>query len=350
MKQKLLMPAILGAVLLAACQPVEPEKTEEFGSLSINVMAPVALTKSEVTALTHESKVNKMRVMLFDHAGQIVRDTLLQSPYNNLSISQIKVGQYGVYAMANSCAAISSTYGIVRDPEDFSSKVITLADCSLDANTGFVMFDSNASVSVTAGTTAQPVNLSVTRFPARIRLVSVTNALPEYVGDLTVEYAMIINGYSRWNILGVGAPTLSVNAAGRNATSGQIITTAENADYPGHSFWAIPQADKTISHNPATKEYNHSFYSFPNPVTTDVTTSGTGGGKLRLVAAIRVDGTVYYYPVTLSNVERNKCYDVQLTVSGLGSEDPNVPVKKGAAGFSISVKEWGEGADYTETI
>lgn len=349
MKKNILISAFLGAALLVACQPAEPEKTEEFGSLSINLNSPELLTKGDVTAQTHESKVNKMRVMIYDNTDQIVKDTLLASPYNSLNINQIKIGQYSVCAIANSCASISSTPGIVHSMEELSNKSITLDDCSLTESTGFVMFDKTASVNVTAGTSSQAVNMSVTRFPARIRLVSVTNALPAFLGDISVEYVMIINGYSRWNICGTGKPTVAVNSAGRNS-AGQIISTAEGANYPNHSFWAVPQADKTISSTPAKKNYGHCFYSFPNSITTDVTTSGTGGGKLRLVVAARVDSKIYYYPVTLTNVERNKSYDVVLTITGLGSEDPNIPVQKGAAGFNITVTNWGAGTDYSETI
>lgn len=349
MKKNMMISAFLGAVLLVACQPAEPEKTEEFGSLSINLKSPELETKADVTALTYESKVNKMRVMIYDNTEQIVKDTMLASPYTSLTINQIKIGQYSVYAMANTCAAIASTPGIVRTTDDFSYKTITLDDCSLSENTGFVMFGKNTPVTVSAGTSSQAVNVPVTRFPARIRLVSVTNAVPVFMGDVSVEYVMIINGYSRWNINGTNKASVAVNPAGRTS-GGEIITTAEGANYPNHSFWAVPQADKTITNSVGTKTYNHCFYSFPNSVTNDVTTSGTAGGKLRLVVAARVDGSVYYYPVTLTNVERNKSYDVVLTISGLGSEDPNVPVQKGAAGFSISVADWGAGTDYSETI
>lgn len=350
MKKKLMMPAVLGAVLLAACQPVEPEKTEEFGTLTINLANPALQTKSDVTALACESKVNKMRVMIYDSSDKMVLDEFLASPFTSLNIDRIKVGQYSVYAMANSCATISSLAGIVQSPEDFNYKAISLSDCSLDENTGFVMFDRNTSVTVTSGTSSQPVNLSVTRFPARIRLVSVTNSLPIYYGSLTVDHVMIINGYSRWNIAGHSIPFSPMNEGGRNSTSGEIIATANAADYPDYSFWEVPSADQTVLQDSDPKVYNHCFYSFPNQRTTDVTTPAGEGGKMRLVVVAQVLGQVYYYPVTLSNVERNKSYDVQLTISGLGSDDPNVPVQKGAAGITIGVSDWGDGSNYTETI
>lgn len=349
MKKKLFMPALLGAALLVACQPVEPEKTEEFGSLSINLSSPAAPTKADVTPLNCENMINKMRVVVFDNAGNVFKDTQLESPYNSLTINQMKVGQYTVCAVANTCASLSSTAGAIASATVLENTAVSLSDCSTDQNTGFVMYDKKAGVNVTAGTTASQVSLSVTRYPARIRLVSVTNGLPAFKGDLTVKYVMLINGYSTWNIGASGNPTNAVNAAGRNA-SGNIISSAESADSPNQTFWAVDQELQTITHNSATKSYKKSFYSFPNQVESDVTTAGGKGGKMRLVVVASVGGTTYYYPVTLTNVERNKCYDVQLTISGLGSEDPNIPVEKGAAAISISVKDWAAGTDYTETI
>lgn len=350
MKKKFILPAVLGAALLAACQPVEPEKTEEFGTLTINLTNPALQTKSDITALTCESKVNKMRVLIFDGTGSLFADKNLDSPYNSLTVSGMRVGQYSAYAVANSCAALPSTVGAVTTAGDLAAKAVTLADCSTDENTGFVMYDSKQSFTVGSGQTASQVSMSVTRFPARIRLVSVSNGLPDYRGDLTVERVMLINGYGTWNLAGSGSPTASINAAGRNATSGEVITAASGADYPDHTFWAVPSDAKVISHSTATKTYNHNFYSFPNAAEIDVVQAGVGGGKMRLVVAASVGGTLYYYPVTLTNVERNKSYDVKLTISGLGSEDPNVPVRKGSANFSVTVKSWEPGTDYTETI
>ena len=65
-----------------------------------------------------------------------------------------------------------------------------------------------------------------------------------------------------------------------------------------------------------------------------------------------VSGKKYYYPVVLDNatLERNKTYTVGLTITGLGSEDPNKPVEKGTISASITVSGWTAGAVYDETI
>ena len=54
--------------------------------------------------------------------------------------------------------------------------------------------------------------------------------------------------------------------------------------------------------------------------------------------------------ITIDKLERNKCYEVVLIISGYGSDDPNDPVRKGSLSVTVNVKDWENGADYTETI
>jgi len=54
-------------------------------------------------------------------------------------------------------------------------------------------------------------------------------------------------------------------------------------------------------------------------------------------------GKPYYYPVVIPNMERNKTYDVQLIISGFGSDDPNLEPAKGSINTTITVANW-EGA------
>ena len=71
-----------------------------------------------------------------------------------------------------------------------------------------------------------------------------------------------------------------------------------------------------------------------------------------LVVAATVKGETYYYPVVLdaSTLERNTSYTVGLTVTSLGSKDPNEPVDKGSAAVTVTVDGWKAGAAYDEVI
>ena len=68
------------------------------------------------------------------------------------------------------------------------------------------------------------------------------------------------------------------------------------------------------------------------------------------MVAATISGTKYYYPVTINTPERNKAYTVELTITGLGSTDPDQPVSKGAITASVTVQEWLPGTTYEETI
>ena len=49
-------------------------------------------------------------------------------------------------------------------------------------------------------------------------------------------------------------------------------------------------------------------------------------------------------------IGRNKLYSIGLTVTALGSDDPEEVIEKGSASFSITVADWENGAVYEETI
>ena len=340
-----MIPAVIGAVLLTACQPVEPEALSDEGSLSISV-SQSNQTKALTTSFSHENQLNKMRVLVYDSDGNLYKDESLASPFNAATIPNVKTGAYSVMALANTCAALSDA----RTVTSLSGTAVTLDDCSTTASTGFVMLDNRTGVNVSAGPNATSVNLSVTRFPARVRLVSVKNALPSSLGILMVKSVMLINGYSSWTLGTTGNPTGSVNPAGRKNGTGAIIGTADDADYPNHSFRAVPTSEQSIASGTDPRSYSYCFYSFPNRVNADVTGAKQVGGKARLVVCASFNNMTYYYPVTIETLERNTCYDVALIISGAGSPDPNVPVEKGAMSVSITVKDWENGADYSETI
>ena len=72
--------------------------------------------------------------------------------------------------------------------------------------------------------------------------------------------------------------------------------------------------------------------------------------KTRLVVTATIGGTKYYYPVSISNPQRNTAHTVELTITGLGSTDPDILVQKGAITATVTVDPWQNGAVYNETI
>ena len=335
---------VAAAVAFAACDKIEDEKPADTGMLSITLV-PNLQTKASTDVLAYENQLNKMKVLVYDKNNVLYKELELSSPFLSTTIPDIKADTYQIYAVANSCAALSSCITVA----DLAGTAVSLSDCSTNAGTGFLMYGSKTDVVVVAGNTATPVTMNVMRFPARIRLLSVKNSLPASLGVLTLENVMLVNGFSSWNLDASGSPGSPVNPAGRtNEGSGEIVGTSAEADMAEYSFKAVT-TDRDID-NGETRTCGYNFYSFPNTVATDRSGARTAGGKMRLVVKAKYNGRSYYYPVTLDAVERNKCYDVALNISGAGSVDPNVPVEKGSINVSVSVSDWEQGADYTETI
>ena len=49
-------------------------------------------------------------------------------------------------------------------------------------------------------------------------------------------------------------------------------------------------------------------------------------------------------------LERNKAYTVEMTITGLGSTDPDKPIEKGGLTAAITVLDWVDGGSYEETL
>ena len=230
------------------------------------------------------------------------------------------------------------------------AKAVDLADNSLTKTEGFVMAGSTScTVSATGGTAA----VTVSRLVSRVALQKVTNSLPSGYGALKIDNVTLINVVGNQNLAGNASIATWYNKMGRKDGGAQadIIDGSTNkASCPSLTF-AAPAAtvNNGAAHTPATP---HLFYCYPNATSADANgwVSSFTARKTRLVVAATISGTRYYYPVTISTPERNKAYTVELTITGLGSTDPDQPVSKGAITASVTVQGWQTGATYEETI
>lgn len=360
-KAFLMLSALLTAFLFTAC--ADRELTGS-GTLSLVISDGNGLmTKaSDVTELAYEKAVNNLQIFIFE-GETLFRYEKISSGLGTLPYSKtytaMKAGAYQVYAVAN-----AGDLGDVATEAALQEKVVKLSDCSLTASQGFVMAG-NATTVVGNGAAAT-ASVALTRFAARVRLVSVKNEVPaSYAqsGAITVKSVFLINALGTWNLGGTGAASEWVNLGGR-ASGKQASTT--KSDYIAAASQVNPsayqtqvfRADGSSVANNVQKDYTDCcLYSFPNAVTTDHTgnTATTSDGAFaRLVVLATVNGADWWYPVTLfkdgKGLERNTSYDVRLVIRGTGSTDPNEPVGKGDLTAEVSVNPWTSGAEYTETI
>ena len=348
---------IAACAALAACNKEEatviwtPEELGQ-GKIEFSIEAEKAVETKAVsaytTAQTYESQVNNVQIFVFGSDGAI-------NFYQNLgtktsgSISTTS-GAKTVWAVINGpdLSSIGTLSALQATAVDLSANSTT-------ASTGFVMAGSG-SVTVTNGSSASCA-ITVSRLVSRVALVSVVNNLPSSYGALKIDRVFLSNVVGNQNIAGNASVATWYNKEGRadestRNTAHIIDGSTYKASCPALTFNAPAASVANGATLSPTTPYL--FYSFPNSSTAAPNgfSSTFAAQRSVLVVAATVSGTQYYYPVVLDDatLERNKTYTVGLTITGLGSDDPNKPVSKGSLNVSVTVSGWTAGAVYNETI
>lgn len=333
----------------ADCIPCqENQESQETATLNVSVGFDEEPGTRAVTAYTvaqdYEKAVNNVQILVFDASGKINFYKDAGTTTSGIKISTT-AGEKTVWAVVNgpdlsSIATLSA----------LQSEAVDLSDNSLTKTEGFVMA---GSVSCTLSASGANAAVTVSRLVSRIALQKVTNALPEGYGALKIDNVTLINVPGNQNLAGNAAIATWYNKMGRKDGGAQadvIDGSTNKASCPGLTY-AAPAAsvNSGASHTPTTP---HLFYCYPNATSTDASgwAASFTARKTRLVVAATISGTKYYYPVTINTPERNKAYTVELTITGLGSTDPDQPVSKGEVTASVTVKEWVAGATYEENI
>lgn len=364
MKQRFLILLAWTLAVFPAVSCADRIDAVKSGSLTLVISdVDAAVTKaSDVTERACEKAVNNLQVFLFD-GETLFRYEKISSgigtlPWNK-TYEALKAGTYKVFVVAN-----AADLSAVATESELNGQLVHLSDCSLDTGTGFVMAG-NTTASVGGGGVAT-ASVALTRFAARVRLVSIENQLPPTYssgGAMTVKSVFLINATGTWNLGGTGAASEWVNLGGRSAgkqastARGDFIAAAAQVNPTAYQAQVFRSDGSSIA-NGLRKDYtDFNFYSFPNAVTGDHTGASAtpaDGALTRLVVLATVNGTDWWYPVTLfkdgKGLERNTSYDVRLILRATGSGDPNEPVGKGDLTAVVSVNSWSEGAEYTETI
>ena len=332
----------------ADCVPCEDQ--QETGTLAVSLLfdegAQTKAVTSFTTSQTYEKQVNKVQIFVFDESGKINIYKDAGTTQSNISISTT-TGKKTIWAVVN-----GPDLSEVASLAELEDTALDLAANSTTAATGFVMA---GSTSCTVSATAATANISVSRLVARVALQKVTNQLPDGYGALTIDNVVLTNVAGNQNIAGDATPATWYNKMGRKdgaTESSQIIDGDTNkASCEALTFKSVKQEVAHGSDLNITTPYL--FYSYPNSNTAGSTgwVNPFTARASRLVVTATIDGVKYYYPVTLSKkLERNKAYTVEITITGLGSTDPDKPIEKGGLTAAITVLDWVDGGSYEETL
>ena len=350
MKKGIFIMAAIAAIVCSCependCLPCQEEKTATLNvSLDFEDDTQTKAT-SYVTSQTYETAVNNVQILVFDSTGALNAYVDADKSVAGITINTT-TGSKTVWAVVN-CPDLSSVTTI----GGMTAKTIDLGDNSTTSSEGFVMA---GSTTCTVSSSTATAIITVNRFVSRVALAKVTNSLPDSYGSLTVNNVTLTNVVGNQNLAGAATPSTWYNKMGRKdgaTASSQIIDGSSYlASCPTLTFKSI--SSSVANGSSLTPSTPYLLYCYPNSTTTDATgwASSFTARKTRLVVTATISGTKYYYPVVIDTPQRNTAYTVELTITGLGSTDPDKPVQKGTISAIVSVQGWASGAVYEETI
>ena len=305
--------AAFAALALVGCNEdlVEPLGNQTGDKVQLTVSIPTGETK--VTGYPTDTQINNIQVFVCDRNG--VYETSDKGRGSALSLT-CTTGEKKIVALAN-----APEEKAVANIAELRARIVDLSACEA----GSIVMSGEVTKTLSVSSI---VPMQLQRLAAKIAVSKVTTAftldahknLPFeikaiYLINVAGTRAYLENNTpTTWYNKGAYAAENSLDFLCDKVTAGQIAA--------GGSY---------------TTE--HYFYCFPNPTDT----------KTRLVVEAEIGGNIYYYPVTLDQINPNTAYTYSITITRLGSDSPDAPVVDGMVNFSVTVKDWVE-EDLTATI
>ena len=312
--------AAVGCAKENVCQEPVGSKT-----VSVDISVPVAMM-TKVTDLSDEAKVNTLQIFLFRENGVLEGYKSVTAANASFDCS---TGTKDIAAVVNAPE--------IKDVKTFQALKEKISDLKDNSVGAFVMYGTKRQQISEAATS---VSIDVSRLVSRVSITQITNSFElEQYRQSKFELKRIY----------------LVNVAGNKEYGGTAEATSwynkGKLDEQGEALHLISTGNIENSELNYSSVYKtaHYFYCYPNSATEENAQS-MRQSPTRLVVELAIDGAVYYYPVTIPDIDSNHSYNVKLNIKRLGSLAPDIPVEFETAGFTINVKDWVTGFDKEVTI
>ena len=285
--------------------PVDGERTE------LTVGIATGMTKSTTITAEDEVKVNNLQVFVF--RGDALDAYGVADNASTVTVSCTK-GNREVYAVVNA-----------PDLKDIATKTDLLAAKSAlsdNDESNFVMIGkTNADLP-----SELPVNVEVDRIVSKVVLKTVNRA---FTSAALAALNFSIDEIFITNVAGDVNYGLTDNP----------LEWYNKMDYNSEMAMFTHDAPAASVVNEEAYSTQHTFYCSPNKA-ADSDAASWSPRRTRLVLKTTLGTDTYYYPVTLPELENNKSYELELTITRPGSDNADMPVSFEDCAFSISVKPW----------
>ena len=323
------------AIASLACSKENPseqaaQKTQ-MATLEVNVFDGFTTRATSVNDANIGTAERDIQVLVFNSEGDLLAYGANEDSSTKVSLS-IPIGTVECYADVN-------TYD---DLSVIATKTVFLKHLShLNDNdpTRMEMLGS-VTKSVVAGENS--VSIAVKRFASKVQIDKITPAFtaPAHRAmefKLTGIYLINVNGTCPYTMVPTAASESTSWYNKRKYVSGDcnhLITDK----------LSTPVVMQTTAGTVTPYSTPHYLYCYPNPVTTDVSTTTWSERISRLVVETTLGGTTYYYSVNIPTPQCNTVYQItNMKITGIGTDTPDAVVQKGSLSVSLTVTDWSTG-------
>ena len=323
------------AIASLACSKENPseqaaQKTQ-MATLEVNVFDGITTRATSVNDANIGTAERDIQVLVFNSEGDLLAYGANEDSSTKVSLS-IPTGTVECYAVVNSYDDLS----VIATKTVFLKHLSHLKD---NDPTRMEMLGS-VTKSVVAGENS--VSIAVKRFASKVQIDKITPAFtaPAHRAmefKLTGIYLINVNGTCPYTMVPTAASESTSWYNKRKYVSGDcnhLITDK----FSTHVIMQTSAGEVTPYSTP------HYLYCYPNPVTTDVSTTTWSERISRLVVETTLGGTTYYYSVNIPTPQCNTVYQItNMKITGLGTDTPDAVVQKGSLSVSLTVTDWSTG-------
>ena len=304
-------------LLVLACEKPEPMSVATEGQVCLSVdLGGGTKADNYTTEWNNEKTVHSVGYYIFDSQGRL--EAVWNAGSTAAVSGRVASGTKTVWAVVN---IPSSRFSDVRTLTQFESKELSFADMSPSS------FPMAGKKSLYVGTGNVTTSITVERYVARVCVAEVRNEMSgSYEGeDIEIIGAFLENVAGNCRITGETAGTpLWYNRCGRVDGYGSDAVITDDIDVSYGEFTTFNFGDEFLAWEDTSFPYA-GLYCFPNSTSTDRTgwSDHFTPRYTRVVLETYIMGDRYYYPVSIPQIRRNHAYTLYLTITHLGSRDPD---------------------------
>ena len=322
------------AIASLACSKENPSEQvpqqAQMATLEVNVSDGVATRATSVKDSQIGTAAGDIQVLVFNSAGNLVGFGENAASSSNISIS-VPTGTVKCYAVVNSSEDLSS----VSKESTLTSKVSYLK------NNSVTKMEMIGSASKTIASGANSVSIPVKRFAAKVQIDKIT---PAFTAPAHKAQEFKLTGIYLVNVNGSCPYTLTSTAGSTDYWYNKMKYVSGDCNALISDKFSSPVTLQASADAVTPYTTAHYLYCYPNPVTTDSSSSTWSNRYTRLVVETTLGGTTYYYPVNIPTPAANTLYQItNMKITGLGSDSPDKLVEKGSLSVSITVTDWSTG-------